>query len=408
MTMFKQLIAPVLVLIAGYSSLQAQLVETTKAPPRKKAPAKASAPTSAAKGATSRVLDKKLSDFGITPRSLATWRTTGGSPSLSFFEISLRRIEKAAPDSFERAVDPKVLQADGLTLNGFQVQGADFLANEKSFRNLVLMRLNKLVPQASKDSGQNWVDGEKVGEAWIFAFPNETLTLWNADEAFTPREFKAWALERAAVIRTEKNARPFFHSAIVSVAYGKNELQGLVKFPGTTFVLAFRGIRYKDRWVARSLEMQTLDGQIDGTAGASNSNPGIGPLKNFERIFPQLEFDENRLQIGTGPAINYGQDGDSAEQLRNAVEFDLTKGRSLPEMAAAHKVNFTRSLWTKSDEDGSFSREAERAYVQAGLPVWFFAPRRETGFEQGGGRSMKPMLERIQRLGGKVKFIPLQ
>lgn len=406
--MLKHLIAPVLVLIAGSTGLQAQLVETTKAPPRKKAPAKASAPTSGAKRATSRVLDKKLSDFGITPRSFATWRNTGGSPSLSFLEISLRRIEKPAPDSFERGVDPKVLELDGLTLNGFQVQGADFLANEKYFRDIVLMRLSKLGPQASKDRGQTWIDGEKVGEAWIFAFSNETLSLWNADEAFTPTEFKAWALERAAVIRTEKNARPFFHSAIVSVAYGKNELQGLVKFPGTTFVLAFRGIRYKDRWVARSSEMQTIDGQIDGNAGASNSNPGIGPLKNFERMFPQLEFGENRLQIGTGPAINYGLDGDSAEQLRNAVEFDLTKGRSLPEMASAHKANLNRSLWTKSDEDGSFSREAERAYVQAGLPVWFYTPRRETGFEQGGGRSMKPMLERIKRLGGKVEFIPVR
>ncbi len=406
--MLKQLIAPVLVLIAGASSLQAQLVETGKTSPRKKGASKPGPSATAGKGTTLRTLDKKLSDFGITPRSLATWRTTGGSPSLSFFEISLRRIEKPAPDSFERAVDPKVLQADGLTLNGFQVQGADFLNNQKRYQDLALLRLNKLAPQASKDSGQTWIDGEKVGEAWIFAFANETLTLRNADEAFTPTEFKAWALERAAVIRTEKNARPFFHSAIVSVAYGKNELQGLVKFPGTSFVLAFRGIRYKDRWVARSSEMQTLDGQIDGSAGASNSNPGIGPLKNFERLFPQLEFGENRLQIGTGSAINYGLDGDSAEQLRNAVEFDLTKGRSLPEMASAHKANLNRSLWTKSDEDGSFSREAERAYIQAGLPVWFYSPRRETGFEQGGGRSMKPMLERIQRLGGKVEFIPVR
>lgn len=408
MTILKHLTAPLFVLIAGTFSLQAQLVETTKPAPGKKPSVKSRVAALPSKGETRKILDKKLSDFGITPRSLATWKTTGGSPALSFLDISFRRIEKPASDSSERTVDPKVLQSDGLTLIGFQLQGADFLTNQKNYRDIALLRLNKLVPQVSKDGGQTWIDGEKAGEAWIFAFSNETLTLRNADETFTPTEFKAWALERAAVIRTEKSTRPFFHSAIVSVAYGKNEIQGLMKFPGTTFVIAFRGIRYKDKWVARSMEMQPFNATIWNSDGQPNPNPGVGPLKTDERQFPQIELGDNRLQIGTGPSINYGEDGDSAEKLRSAIEFDLTKGHLLPEIATAHKTNLTRSLWTKSDEDGSFSREAELAYIRAGLSIWFFAHRRETGFEQGGMRSMKPMLERIQRLGGKVNFIPLQ
>ncbi len=405
--MHRHLTAPLLALIAGSAILQAQLVETSKTSSRKAASAKPRAAVAVPK-AELKLLEKKLSDFGITPRSLGTWRTAGGNASLSFLEMSFRRIEKTAPNSMERPMDPKVLQAEGRLLVGYQVQGTDFLGKSKDSRDLALLRLNKLSPQASKDGGRTWIDGEKMGEGWVFAFEGETLTILPADEAFTPTETKAWALERGTVTRIEPSVRPYFHSAVVSVAYGKNEIQGLVKYPGTAFVMAFRGIRHKDRWVARSLEIQALNGVIFNAGGQPNPNPGIGPLKADERQFPQLELSENRLQIGTGPTINYGQDGDSAEQLRNAIEFDLTRGKPLPELAAAHKSNLNRSLWTRSDEDGSFSREAERTFVQVGLTTWFYAPRRETGFEQGGGRSMKPMLERLQRLGGKVDFIPMR
>lgn len=405
--MNRHLTTLLLALIAGSAALQAQLVETPRSSPRKTTSVKPRAAAAAPKPDL-KFLDRKLADFGITPRSLGTWRTAGGNASLAFLEISFGRIEKPAPGSMERPMDPKALQCDGKILNGFQIQGVDFLANAKSVRDLALLRLNKTVPQASPDSGRTWVDGEKVGEGWVFAFEGETLTILPADETFTPTETRAWALERGTVTRLEPSVWPYFHSTVLSVAYGRNEVQGLVKYPGTAFVMAFRGIRFRDRWVARSLEIQTLNGVVFNAGSQPNPNPGIGPLKADERQFPQLELSENRLQVGTGPVINYGQDGDSAEQLRDAIEFDLSKGKPLPELAAAHKSNLTRSVWTRSDEDGSFSREAERAFVQAGVTTWFYTPRRETGFEQGGGRSMKPMLERLQRLGAKVDFIPVR
>lgn len=52
---------------------------------------------------------------------IATWRTTGGKPSLVFYDVAFKKVEKPAPGSWERHVDPKVFLADGLTLNGFQV-----------------------------------------------------------------------------------------------------------------------------------------------------------------------------------------------------------------------------------------------------------------------------------------------
>lgn len=416
MTVLTHLTAPLLALIAGSAVLQAQLVETSKPSPRKTVSAKSHAAASSPKAETLKLLDKKLADFGITPRSLGTWRATGGSPSLAFLEIFFRRIEKPAPDSMERAVDPKVLQADGKILNGFQVQGADFLANRKEGQTLALLRLNRTAPQASKDGGRTWIDGEKIGEGWVFAFEGDTLTLLNADGTFTPTEFKAWALERAAVTRTDKwyddKLTPYFHSAVVSVAYGKNEVQGLIKFPGSTFVMAFRGLRFKDRWVARALEMQNLNTYLSNYPKNGGTFRGARGIKMDDRYIPQVELAEGRIQIGTGSLINYGQEGDSAEQLKSAMEFDLSKGRALTELADAHKANLNRSLWTRSDEDGSFSREAEQAYVKTNLPVWFYPPHWSSvpmaGYGKEADACLKPILERIKRLGGKVNFIPLQ
>lgn len=410
--MHKLTTVSVLALTLGTFSLRAQLVEAPRSVQRKTAPKSA---TPAPRGETRKTLDKKLSDFGFTPRSLATWRTTGGRPSLTFFEIQFRKIERPAPGSWERPVEAKALVADGMTLNGFQVQGADFLEGSNEYRSLALLRLNRNAPQASKDGGHTWIDGEKTGEAWVFAFDNETLTIQNADETFAPTEFKAWALERAAVTRTTKRYEekliPYFHSAIVAVAYGKNEIQGLVKFPGTDFVMSFRGIRHKDRWVGRATQMQPFNTYLSNHQSGSYVYVGARPLKTDDRQFPQFELDTNRLQIGTGSFINYAQEGDSAEQLRTAMEFDLRKGVLIPQLAEAYRGNLGRSLWLKSDEEGSFSRDAEKAYVKTGLPVWFYPIHRTNNPAGGYGREaeacLKPMVGRLKALDAKVEFIKL-
>ncbi len=408
--MLKHLTTSALILGAGATFLQAQLVDTTKPSTGKRQPV-----TPASKAASAKILDKKLSDFGITPRSLATWKTTGGKSTVVFYDVSFKKIEKPTPGTWERPMDPKALQVDGLTLNGFQVQGADFLANGKDYRTLALLRLANRAPQASKDAGRTWMDGEKVGEAWVFAFDNETLAINNADEPFKSAEYKAWAFERAGVTRAENRSgdkyTPYFHSAVVTVAYGRNEMQGIMKFPGTTFVVAFRGIWFKDRWVARSMEAQPMNTNLSNSVLGQHIYRGASALKTDERVFQQIEIHGNRLQIGTGPNINYGQEGDSAEQLRTAMEFDLNRGIALPELANAYKANFNRSLWTRSDEDGSFSREAEQAYVRTGKVVWFYPSywtnNTVLSFKDAEA-CLKRMVDRIQGLGGKVDLIPLK
>ena len=172
------------------------------------------------------------------------------------------------------------------------------------------------------------------------------------------------------------------------------------------------GIRYKDRWVGRATRMHPFNTYLSNYHSASYFFIGARALKTDERFFPQFEMDANRLQIGTGAFVNYAQEGSSAEQLRTAMEFDLRKGVAIPELAEAYRENLGRALWLKSDEDGSFSRDSEKAYVKTGLPVWFYPIHRTDnpigGYGQAAAACLKPMVERIQRLGGKVDFIPMR
>jgi hypothetical protein len=291
--------------------------------------------------------------------------------------------------------------------------GAPYLEGKQDYRPLVLMRLNRQAPQASKDAGRTWIDGEKLGEAWVFAFDNETLSLFQADASIQPGEFKAWAMERATITKSNKGYQerlvPYFHSAVAVAAFGRNEMQGILKFPGTDFVVPFRGIRFKDHWVARSLHFQPFNTYTSHFESGTFTYRGSRALKTDDRLYLQLEFHEDRLQMGTGSYINYGQGGDPVDQLKTAMEFPLAKAVLLPKLAAAYQANIGRSIWTKSDEDASFSREADKAFAEAGLTVGFYEPHWTDnpagGYRKEAQACLNPMLERLKSLGAKVEFI---
>jgi hypothetical protein len=113
--------------------------------------------------------------------------------------------------------------------------------------------------------------------------------------------------------------------------------------------------------------------------------------------------------MGTGSYINYGQGGDPVDQLKTAMEFPLAKAVLLPKLAAAYQANIGRSIWTKSDEDASFSREADKAFAEAGLTVGFYEPHWTDnpagGYRKEAQACLNPMLERLKSLGAKVEFI---
>jgi|GEM_PF-3770850 len=389
-------------IVVGFS---AQALMHAHQPPRKGQASKVSA-------TNAKRLDKKLSDFGITPRALAYWKTTGGAPDLSFLEATFRKPEARPTDFLWRKPEPSAFMDDGMALNGFELQTRDYFSDQ-TYRTLVLIRLNKNCPQASKDNGKTWVDGEQSGEAWLFAFDNQTLSLLPADEAFQIQETKAWAFEKSVVTKTGGtgrflNAAPYFHSAVLAAAYGRNEMQALIKYPGSDFVVAIKGIRWKDRWVGRSQGSAPFNGGFLNERDGGGYRFGVFALEQG-RCETLFELNGDRLLLGTSRgSVNYGIQGDITDQLAVAEEFGLAKGQPLPDIADAYKQNFTRAIWTKSDEDESFSRMAEKAFFGKGLTAWFYTPLISTGFQTDvdtAERNFRSVANRIKAMGGHFSLI---
>lgn len=352
-----------------------------------------------------KTLDKKLADFGIAPRSLVYWKTSG---SRSGLEFQLAAFEKnLSPQSLDdsgRRLSPGIYQTGDYQLPGFDVVTTPFFGPASQPHRLALLRLTKEAPQASRDDGRTWITGEKSGANWLFAFDGETLTLAPLDETFQASEVKALALEKGTTTKRQPWMNttqyvPFFQSTVIVVAYGKNEMQGILKYPGASFVVPFKGIRFGDRWVARSLQDAPFNTKLWVEAFRGF---GSDELANDHKK-TQIEFAGDRLQLGTGSNFaNYALPGELAEQLGTAIEFDLAKGVPLPGLAEQAKANLGRSLWTNSDEANSFSCEAEQAYVQAGLTVRLYPPH-----PKYGESTAKPILDRLKALGARVEFTKL-
>jgi hypothetical protein len=392
----------------------AQLVEKAPAPTAKPA-ARTSKIAKAPAGA--KKLERKLSDAGITPRALGAWKQSGGKETLALRVVSFERLTPGGRGGAFNYGSPSnsVFVADGMELPVFQVQARDAFAEANSSQPLGLLRLTKKGSELSIDRGTTWVAAEQDGEKRIYAFDNLLVTFTPMDETFTPTRFQAIAFERGAVTKTKKQASydgstyPFFNSIVMAIAYGKNQIDGIIKYPGASFVVAFSGVKFGEKWIARSHANQPFNAFIKLNIGPLHEH-GLTELRTSDQKFTQIELDSSHLMLGTGEFINYALTTEPAERLETAIEFDLTKGRELPELANAYKSNFGKSLWTKSDENPSFSRDAEAGYFKAGLKVWLWAPFRTQDrfykdWEQKGQNCLQPFVTRIKAAGGSVGFL---
>ncbi|MBI3132993.1 MAG: WD40 repeat domain-containing protein [Acidobacteria bacterium] len=305
---------------------------------------------------------------------------------------------------------------DGFEVPLFEIRGREAFSGEGESQRLGLLRLTKKGAQMSLDRGGHWTTAEAAGERRLFAFDNLLITLAPMDEAFHPTRFQAMALERGVVTKSKKEilphvpVNPFFHSVVAAFAFGRNEVEGILKYPGTTFVVPFRGVKVGDKWVARSLAVQPFNTQIYHPTGSSTRERGATDLRVNDRKFTQMELDERRLLLGTGAFLNYALEGEPAERLETAMEWDLTQSKDLTAVSDAYKANLGRSIWTKSDEAASFSRESEKAYVGAGLKTWFWAPYENPGndflgFAAKARATLDPMRRRVEEAGGAIGLV---
>lgn len=384
-----------LALVVGSGSLaSAQLVQKASS---------ISGKTKAGKGKSGKVTPaeppKTLDSFGFTPRMLVVWKRTGTREGVAFRVATFQ---------------PQADQAEGPAC--FEIHGRDPFGKSETAPILALLRLGTTAPEISADGGNTWTQGESVNGTWTFALDNQVISLNPMDAAFTPTSYIGTAFERGSVVKRSKESsdsytnNPYFHSIVLAVAYGKNELQGLLKFPGTTFVVPFQGIRYRDHWVARSTDSFPFNAVVSHPT-ATLHREGATELKGSDKYTLQLDWTEQRLLLGCGNPINYAQDGEPADRLYTASEFETSKAVSLPGLGDSYRAQINRTIWTRTDEDGSFSREADRAFAGAGLKAWFWTPWEGHGdvdlanWTEKGRASLNPILVRIRSVGGSYGLI---
>ncbi|MBS1766697.1 MAG: WD40 repeat domain-containing protein [Acidobacteria bacterium] len=341
-----------------------------------------------------------LASFGLSSRTLEIWKATGARPSVQFKVLSFSKPawEKNSP--------------------AFEMDALDFFARSSRSGGDAegLLRPNGKTLEMSRDNGSTWTAGERHGDAWEFAFDTDFITLEPMDQDFVPSRFSVKAYERGALVKTSSNSAvhaqycPRFSSMVLALAEGKNECEGIIKFPGSSFEVQLKGVLYGDRWIVRSLEplknlkidVRNYDIGPAGDAGAHEHG-----ARYEDGTFPQyLQVDINaeRTLMGAGEFIDYGQTGDISEQLEAANAYEASSAKELPDLAQAYAANFGHAVWTRSDEDQSFSREAEKAFVKAGCTAWFWAPYTSNGIAYGDVTSQDAQAK-FGALAGRVKSI---
>lgn len=406
---------PSLVLIASLAApLAAQMVQQGSAT-RSRSSHRASA-LAATRSSEAHTIS--LSSVGIAPRTLAAWKRTDARAGLSFLVLSFQR--SATLQDGEGTV--------------YEVTGQDYFSHG-AFRfrmgygpeTLALMRASlqgkgpEKEPRVewSTDNGATWTTAEKDGSVWKIAMDSAFITLSPLDEAFTPTVFKAQAFERGAIVKTdtrgeinETKRAPYYQSAVIATAMGTNECEGILKYPGTSFVVPFKGIHYGDKWILRSLDRGLFESRVQNhiTSPKMYIVGAASPAASYRNLL-QFEMNDQHMLVGDGPEVlDYGQDGDPTDALNVAEDFETASGKDLPALAQAYKTNFTRAVWTKSDEPDSFSQEAEKAFVGAGCTAWYWMPMKNTVWppdaeNQKAPAAVSQMAQRIKALGGKVGLL---
>lgn len=190
---------------------------------------------------------------------------------------------------------------------------------------------------------------------------------------------------------------------------GKHEMQGLLKFPGTTFVVPVRGIQLGDTWVVRSVDPAVSNIAVANMVRPVGYRIGAWPAFSDARYI-QVDLTSDHAIMGDGPMLDYTQQPvDPGTTLDVAVDFEFASGKDLSDLAQAYQANFARAIWTRSDEADSFSQAADKAFVKAGCVAWFWGPfmcpSDLTGLPKRAAAIVTPMVQRMKADGGRVGFL---
>ena len=363
-------------------------------------------------------------DQGITPRAILYIRDLTGTQKVQLREATFTRIPPVPKDWRERLKHPfpdsppSMWLEGGKEINVYKVTSKGVLDQRTVVESTVLViRATKAGPQMSIDRGRTWADGEKADTQWKFAFDSALYTLDRADETFTARSFKAWGFERGPAVKFPRTTLgpqitsdfPVMQSMVACVAYGTNEISGTLKFPGTEWVVPFRGVKWGDAWIGLSLEPRPFMGSMAIQPFERARTRGYygelqtGPL--------WLVFTPNSVLVGKTRNLDLAHMDRILDGFIGAGEFDLGGARELPSLADAYRDHQAKSLWLRSDEPDSFSWAADKAFVEAGLTLNLYPPIKSIAFngaeEKAAIEQLARWSQRIKSLGGKVATTPV-
>lgn len=381
-------------------------------------------------------LGRVLADDGITPRAIMSIRDLAGSQGLKVKAAIVTRLEP--PSARTRGGRVQIFNAFvGYQAGMWQVEGREVNVYEVALNEVlgqggttvglsrpglhnreILIREVKAGPEMSNNGGQSWVAGERSGESWRFAFDSTLYTLDRADQAFTPTETKAWAVERGLPVRFPHTTTgpqvtddvPVFQSMVVVVDYGLNEIRGDLKCVGTNWEIPFNGVRVGDAWVAVSVEPRRFTGTMALTEDRVRTQGYFGVLATSP---VWLIIKPGSILVGTcryaGPDL--GHMDRVLDSFLGAAEIDLTGARELPDLAKLYASHRTSNVWLRTDDPDSFSWAADRAFVAAGMSLCVYPPTRNIAYNAAAERAATEQtarwVERIKGIGGKVALTPV-
>lgn len=372
-----------------------------------------SAPPSKGKAATKPV-PKTLADEGFTPRALMYVRDLAGKQGVQLREASFTRVPpppKAARDRIGYEfldVPPSQWFEGGKEVNVYKVTSKGVLDGRVPVEATVpLVRALKAGPQMSLDHGQKWVDGERAGSQWKFAFDAVLYTFDQADEAFSPKETKAWGIERGPAVKWPHETYgqcttdvPVFQSLVAAVQFGRNEIAGTLKFPGQGWVVPFHGVKWGDAWIAVSLEPRPFTGSLAIKPDPTTRTPGYFGAMRTAPIW--MVLTSRSMLVGTSRGLDLAHMDRVLDSFTGAAEFDLTTAKDLVTLAEAYHDHAGKNTWLRSDEPDSFSRAADKAFVEAGLSLNLYPAIRNIAY---CGQAAKVATDQVAQWAARIKSL---
>lgn len=354
-------------------------------------------------------------------------RETAGERKSWVYEAELRPLKMDPKDVQALALSTKMAPSVASQLRAFVMFGRKGIVPKGGFEpyNFYILQgpgfiRGAYLPSAfalsrTAIANAEWVSPEMQGETFVFPTPNLTVKLTPTNVEFVAKEFQALGFAGAALVkmRSERGVstdNPYSLDGVLCLAMdGKNQYRGLFKFPLWTVVVPLRGYKVGEEiW----LEGEHEDSMM-GYWNMSSGNESVGRtsgLWKLDEYKTTLRVKILAKAIQLSFSYEAGREPRWTEDLhdwsRLSAEAQRENFKPLEGLQASYQAHFGQRLWETSDESNSFSDEADRAFVGAGLPVGlpvFYQASPDASDARSSVKLSARLKARIQELGATTR-----